>query len=83
MDKQTQVNDVELKVEGLNQRNAWLTKDQNWQFVHNIIPRQGKRTRIEGKRLITYITRNAIISIYNFGNQVIIQTQNGIYLNDV
>lgn len=83
MDRQTKQNDAEIQIDGVNQRNAPLTKDMNWQDVENITSRQGKKTRIEGKRLVSFFLNAAVVNVVGFGDKVIIQTTSGIYLNDL
>lgn len=67
---------------GVNQRNSKVTKDMNWQHVENIIPRHGKRVRMEGKTVHTFFESSAIINCVGFGDKIIVQTENGVHLID-
>ncbi len=83
MESESQINGTELRVEGVNQRNTIFEKDMQFRHVENIIPRHGKRVRIEGKRVHTVFAGSAVINIVGFGDKFIIQTNNGVHLIDI
>jgi hypothetical protein len=82
MERETQINGPESTVEGINQRTGITDSGQNWRYVQSIIPRHGKRIRMEGKTVHTFLNFK-IINAVGFGDKFILQTSGGVYMVDI
>lgn len=80
MDQETKTNGPTVTVDSVNQRNAPTEKDMQWRHIQSIIPRQGKRNRMEGKKVLYFFPVSAVINCCGFYDKVIIQTEDGVYM---
>lgn len=71
------------KCEGANQRFSPTNLGPNvWSNVENLVLRKGEIVRLEGKKLVRKFDVS-VISIHSLNGRAIIQTRNGIYIEDI
>jgi hypothetical protein len=83
MEAESNVNGQEVSVDGVNQRTPLLNKDMLFRHVQSIIPRHGKRLRMEGKIVHTRFPGEAVINAVGFGDKFLIQTNVSVYIIDI